>query len=290
MTRIRSNRSRVGGTHGLREVLGLTLSKHRLQGGLSKARSIVIWPEVVGPELSRMTRARTQQGNTLVVEVTDSSMAHFLTMQRGTFLRLLQEKLGDQSVTELRFSVGRVQAPAPAALPDVLPAPDQARAEAMTQHLPASASPELQRATLQAAQAITRARRWREQQGYAPCPVCGEPHRQQPCRACELTLQDPLVRRAAANLLRDPTLLAQLPATLGLSGTDAARYLALQQLLDQLDILALECVQSGGAAHYQDYLHQQATHYLQLWHRRSNLSRADWQALPVKARQVLESR
>lgn len=278
---------RLGGLHGLSDVLGLTLSKHRLQGGINKARSIVLWPQVVGPELARLTRARTQQGNTLVVEVRDSSMAHFLTMQRATFLKMLQAKLGDQSVTELRFTVGTPRAAAQTPLPEALPAPNQARAEALAAHLPPEASPELHRAALQAAQAITRARRWREQQGYAPCPVCGEPSKEQPCRACTLTLQDPLVRRAALALLRDPARLAALSGTLGDAGADAARYLALAQLAEQLDVLALECVQSGGAAQYQEYLRAQARKYLHL-HCRRIPTRADAQALPERVRQVLE--
>ena len=151
-------------------MLGTTLARHRLQGGVSRARSILLWPQVVGPELSRLTRARTQQGQTLVVEVRDSSMAHFLTLQRAAFLSRLQAQMGDQSVTELRFSVGRLNAHVPAPLPEVLPAPDRARARQL-----ARAAPEpLQEVAQRAAEAVTRARRWREQQGYAPCPVCGE--------------------------------------------------------------------------------------------------------------------
>lgn len=279
---------RVGGTHGLRDVLGLTLSKHRLQGGIRKARGIVLWPEIVGPELARMTRARTQEGTTLFVEVRDSNMAHFLTMQRATFISMLQEKLGDQSVTELRFSVGTLQQKAAAALPEPLPPPDQARAEALAAQLPPGASEDLQRVTLQAAQAITRARRWREQQGYAPCPVCGEPSRQRPCRACELNLQDPLVRRAAQGLLRDPASLQGLESRLGNSGADAARYLALQTLDDQLRGLVTECVRSAGDAVYTDFLRQQAESYLRLLLRRPTLQPSDWQALPVQVRGVLK--
>uniref|UniRef100_UPI0025D120BE DUF721 domain-containing protein n=1 Tax=Deinococcus sp. TaxID=47478 RepID=UPI0025D120BE len=195
---------RTGGSRGLRDVIGITLARHRLQGGLSKARSIILWPQVVGPELARLTRARTQQGNTLFIEVRDSSMAHFLTMQRSTFLSMLQEQLGDLSVTELRFSVGRLNTHVPVPLPEPLPAPDRARARQLARAAPES----LHDVALKAAEAVTRARRWREQQGYAPCEVCGEPSRLQPCRACTLNLDDPNVRRAALRLGRDAGLLA----------------------------------------------------------------------------------
>ncbi len=281
----RSGTRRTGGTRNLSDVLGTTLARHRLQGGVSRARSILLWPQVVGPELSRLTRARTQQGQTLVVEVRDSSMAHFLTLQRAAFLSRLQAQMGDQSVTELRFSVGRLNAHVPAPLPEVLPAPDRARARQL-----ARAAPEpLQEVAQRAAEAVTRARRWREQQGYAPCPVCREASKEQPCRACTLTLEDPNVKRAALRLLREPAGLGQLPPTLGDSGTDAARYLALGVLAEQLGVLALECVKSGHDNHYRAFLKEQAGHYLQLFHRRAKLTRADWNALPPQALDVLRA-
>jgi len=281
----RSSGPRLGGSRGLRDVLGTTLAKHRLQGGLAKARSIVLWPEVVGTDLARLTRARSQQGNTLMIEVRDSSLAHFLTLQRPAFLKLLQEKLGDQSVTELRFSVGRLNTYTPAPLPEALPAPDRARARELAQAAPES----LRGAALKAAEAVTRARRWREQQGYAPCPVCGEPSREQPCRACHLTLADPNVKRAALRLARDPAYLGGLSDTLGHSGADAARFLALAGLAERIDGLALECVQAGHDEHYRAYLKEQATSYLKLHHRRTRLSKADWKALPERALAVLQA-
>jgi predicted nucleic acid-binding Zn ribbon protein len=276
---------RTGGTRGLRDVIGITLARNRLQGGLARARSIILWPQVVGPELAKLTRARTQQGNTLFVEVRDSSMAHFLTMQRATFLSMLQEQLGDLSVTELRFSVGRLNAHVPVPLPEPLPAPDRARARKLASSAPES----LHDVALKAAEAVTRARRWREQQGYAPCEVCTEPSREQPCRACALTLEDPNVKRAALRLGRDSSLLKTLPEELGNSGTDAARHLALGALAEQMGVLAIECVRSGGEDHYREFLKQQATQYLKLHHRKSKLLRADWEALPEQALQVLKA-
>lgn len=279
------NSHRSGKTRDLREVMGSTLSQYRLQQGMSRARSIILWPEVVGPDLARLTRARSQQGNTLFIEVRDSSMAHFLTMQRNIFLRILQEKLGDQSVTELRFSVGRLHQYVPAPLPEVLPAPDRARAEVLAGAAPAA----LHEVALRAAEAVTRARRWREQQGYGRCLVCREVSKDQPCHACQLTLADPNVKRAAQRLVRDTSGLQRLPEVLGLSGTDAACFLALQDLAQQLDILALECVQAGNDDWYRAFLKEQATVYLKLFHRRSSLTRSDWNALPAKPLEVLKA-
>ncbi len=252
-------RRRAGGPLNMGKLMGATLGTARIAKGVERARAILLWPSAVGPELARITRPRSQQGGTLYIEVRDSASAHHLTMQRQHLLGRLQELMGDESIRELRFSVGQIKkAPdAPRAAP--LPAPDRARARQLAQPVQ---DPELKQVVLRAAEAMTRARRWREEQGYRPCPVCGEPSAEVPCRACTLTLEDPNVRRAARALLRDPERLNALPDQIGNSGQQAARYLALEQLEDQLDLLALECVQSGSDSTYLSFLRAQAEVYL----------------------------
>lgn len=276
---------RTGGTRSVSELLGATLGTARLAKGVQRARAILAWPQAVGPEIARMTRPRSQQGGTLFVEVRDSATAHHLTLQRHHFLKSLNALLGEERVTEIRFSVGTLRSPAPAPRVAPLPAPDLARAQALVRNVDG----DLRDVALKAAEAITRARKWREEQGWRPCPVCGEASREQPCRPCALTLQDPNVRRAARTLTRTPERLAALPPLLGDSGANAARYIALGLLEEQLDLLALECVRSGGEEGYRAFLSQQAEVYLSLMHRRprSVLRREDRAALPERVRQVL---
>lgn len=282
-----SSSRRMGGPRNVSELLGATLGTARLSRGVQRARAILAWPQAVGPEIARLTRPRSQQGGTLFVEVRDSTTAHHLTLQRHHFLKRLNELLGEERVTEIRFSVGSVRAPAPVPQAPPLPAPDRERARELVRDV----GGDLKDVALQAAEAITRARKWREAQGWRPCPVCGEASREQPCRACQLTLEDPNVKRAARTLTRAPERLADLPALLGDSGTNAARCIALRQLTEQLDLLALECVRSGGEDGYRAFLAQQAEVYLALTHRkpRAALKREDRAALPERVRQVLEA-
>jgi predicted nucleic acid-binding Zn ribbon protein len=276
---------RTGSTHSMRGLLGETLAKRGLKLGVNRARSVLMWPKVVGPELARITRARNQHGATLFVEARDSAQAHHLTMQRHHVLARLQIAMGDESVTELRFVVGTLPPEAVVVLQDALPPPDRVRARELAQDVP----DHLKGAAVRAAEAITRARKWREQQGYSPCPVCGEATPDQPCRACTLTLQDPAVRRASPLLARDPRLLVTLPETLGDSGTRAARHLALEVLRDQMELLALECVRSGGEVFYREYLGEQARLFLAISLRRTQapLTRANMKLLPERVQQVL---
>lgn len=281
---------RTGGSLEMGRLMGATLASARLGRGVERARALLLWPQAVGPELARMTRPRSQQGGTLYVEVRDSAVAHHLTMQRHHLLKSLNAAMGDQSVTELRFSVGHIKkAPdAPRAAP--LPPPDRAKAQKLVAEI---TNPELQGVALKAAEAMTRARRWREEQGWRPCPVCAEPSAdagpQQPCRACTLTLEDPNVKRAARQLLKTPEQVTSLAGTLGDSGKNAAKYLALDVLESQLELLAAECVGSGGVGEYLEFLRTQARVYLgiKLEKSPSSLTRADRQQLPERVARVL---
>ncbi|WP_425148081.1 DUF721 domain-containing protein [Deinococcus sp.] len=276
---------RTGQAHDIRALLGHTLKSRGLRLGVSRARSIMLWPQVVGSELSRLTRARNQHGHTLYIEARDSAQAHHLSMQRHHFLAKLQQMMGDESVTELRFVVGTLPPEAHPVQPEALPAPDRIRARELVREVPA----DLKDVAQQAAEAITRARRWREQQGYRPCPVCGEASPAQPCRACTLTLEDPNVLRAAPKLARAPALLSSLPESLGDSGAAAARHLALNLLNEQMELLALECVRSGGAVYYRDYLSEQARLFLSLSFAKEHvrLTQATLRLLPERVRTVL---
>ncbi|WP_370633939.1 DUF721 domain-containing protein [Deinococcus sp. RIT780] len=282
---------RLSGPRAIGELMGATLGTARIARGIERARAILLWPQAVGPEIARLTRPRTQQGGTLFVEVRDSATAHHLSMQRHHFLKALNALMPDQPISEIRFSVGSVREPVTAPPPAPLPAPDRARARQLVEGVQSERSPDLRGAALRAAEAITRARRWREEQGWRPCPVCGEASREQPCRACALTLEDPNVRRAARLLQRWPEKLPDLGATLGDSGAGAARFLALRQLEGQLDLLALECVRSGHEDGYREFLAQQADVFmaLTLGRTRAQLRPSDRSVLPDSARSVLNA-
>ncbi|AFZ65964.1 DciA family protein [Deinococcus peraridilitoris] len=280
-------RRRTGGTRDWRLLLSQTLSRNRLARGVARARAVLLWPEVVGPELARLTRARAQQGRVLFVEAQDSVLANFLTMQRHVFLDRLQAKLGDDSVGELRFAVGTWNHPEEVRPPEPLPPPDKARAAELVEHVPEG----VRESALRAAEAITRARLWRERQGWDRCPVCGTPSRSLPCLPCHNLLKEAQVQQGARILARTPEAYSPLTQEIAESGAEAARFLALNTLSEQLEILALECVKEGGSGEYRVFLYTQAEIWLSLQLRkpRSLLTRTDWRELPERPRAVLSA-
>lgn len=278
---------RTGGTRDWRELLSQTLRRNRLAYGVERARALLVWPEVVGPELARLTRARSVQGGVLFVEAQDAVLANFLTMQRHVFLERLQAKLGDQSVTELRFSMGTFKRATEPRASEPLPPADRARAEQMVRDVPET----LRDSALRAAEAVERARLWRERQGWPPCPVCGVPSRHSTCLACQSLLDTPSIQAAARALAREPERYSALLEQVGETGIDAARHLALGTVAEQMEALAVECAGSGGVSEYVEFLRAQAEVWLALYHRkpRASLRRPDWKALPERPRQVLSA-
>lgn len=296
-TRARSG-SREGDFRSVGDLMQATLGKNRLGYGVRRAQALLLWPQAVGPEVARLTRARSFQFGTLHVEARDSAVAHHLSMQRHHFQNRLNELLSRSTVpgqppelvTEIRFGTGFLQedegraATPPLLLPPLAPA-EQAKAAAVAE----SAGDNLREVAQRAAEAVARRRRWREQQGWRACPVCGEPSSHSPCRPCERLLSDPLIRRAAAEVVRQPLTLLGLEVRLGPAGEQAAQYLAVQQLRERLHLLALECVAAGGAEPYREFLEEQCAHLLAVMHHKSpaEVTAADYSQLPEQVRAVL---
>lgn len=249
---------------GMEQLIGAVFAKYRMGVQVQRARVWMMWPQAVGSELSKLTRVRSLKDKTLYIEVGDSSTAHHLTMQRHHFLKKLQEVIGDDSVTELRFVVGVLPAIPKEPEPEPLPPPDEARAQELVSDV-GELSPQLYQSALALAQSLTQKQRWREQQGWKSCPVCAihspEVTDQTLCRECTRAQQDPFVQRAALQLERHPEDWKTLTQDLSLMGQEVALYQAKKTLEARLQILALECISDDE---YLEFLKEQSRIYLSL--------------------------
>ena len=214
------------------ELLGQLLRRYKLEAGLRRGRVLALWPEVAGEMLARLTEPLKLERGELLVRAESAALAHQLTYQREEFVRRYAARLGEGTVTNVRFVTGRpkvvetASAPPPAPEPVALPPELARKLEAWTRAVPE----ELQGAVERAGRAVLAAQLAREGDACAICARAGEPT---PCRYCAALLEDPLVRRAARRIEREPE--AEL-----LEGDllAAARWLAAERLREQIEELA----------------------------------------------------
>jgi hypothetical protein len=94
------------------------LQRFSAPGGLPAV--LEVWPEAVGPEISRNAwPARIARDGTLHVATSSSAWAFELSQLAPDVLEKLGDRLGDAAPGALRFAPGRLPEPAPSAIDDV---------------------------------------------------------------------------------------------------------------------------------------------------------------------------
>lgn len=221
------------------ELLGQLLKRYKLEAGLRRGRVLALWPRVAGEMLARLTEPVKLERGELLVRAESAALAHQLTYQREEFVRRYANQLGPGVVTNVRFISGRLRN-------GTEPGEAQPRSEAKPLELPlelarklenwSSAVPaELRTAVERAGRAVLAAQLER---GGNVCAICGRFGEDTPCTFCASLLEDPLVRRAARRLEREPgaePLAGDLLA--------AARWLAAERLRAQIEDLAPRVVE-----------------------------------------------
>ncbi|GIW25385.1 DUF721 domain-containing protein [Meiothermus sp.] len=233
------------------EIIAQILRQKGLSAGVRRGRVLALWPEIAGPALSELTEAERLEDGVLFVRVADSVVAHQLTYLREEFLRRYQEKLPGL-VAELRFVVGAEKKTRPKSKPPP-PPPLSLEEEAHLRKLAERSPEDLRGAILRAGKAVLQKQK---ENPHPPCPICGAPSPQHPCKPCHQLLSEPAVRREAGRLSRFP-----LKPRLEGNPLQAARYLAQQKLEAQLRDLLPQVIQQPELM---PILQDTARRYLQL--------------------------
>lgn len=233
------------------EIVAKFLRQKGLSAGIRRGRALMLWPEIAGPALSELTEAERLEDGVLLVRVADSVVAHQLTYLREEFIRRYQEKQPGL-VRELRFVVGAEKKARPKSKPAVLPKlnPEE---ESRLQKLAQRSPQDLQEVILRAGRAVLQRQK---ENPHPPCPICGGPSREHPCKPCQTLLAAPAVQREAGRLIRFP-----LKTRLEGEPLQAARYLAQQKLEAQLRDLLPQVIQQPELM---PILQDTARRYLQL--------------------------
>lgn len=177
----------------LARVLEDTLRRLDLTDAALEAKAILLWSEVVGPQLAKVSEPKTFSNGTLVITVRSSAWNQELTFQKSSILQRYRERLGKFFVRDLRFVVGTVGATSPQAAHT--PPEEEVRRirlprEEVEEIARASAcdDPELGQAIRRALTREAQLRHWRLEHGARECTQCGAAHRTPHaiCPACRL--------------------------------------------------------------------------------------------------------
>lgn len=91
----------------VKNIKELILRNLRIQGletPLLQKRLIEAWPIVAGEAISRYTGSVTIRNQTLYVHLTSPALRADLSMQRKEFVKRLNEHVGNQVITDIRFN------------------------------------------------------------------------------------------------------------------------------------------------------------------------------------------
>jgi len=84
-------------------VLSNVLEKHGLSEQVQRMEVLELWPEIVGEQLAKVTRAKRVEDVVLFVEVRNSAWMMELSMMTGDFLSRVNERLGDVPLERIVF-------------------------------------------------------------------------------------------------------------------------------------------------------------------------------------------
>ena len=220
------------------ELLGQLLKRYKLEAGLRRGRVLSLWPEIAGEMLARLTEPLRLERGELLVRAESAALAHQLTYQREEFVRRYANQLGEGVVKNVRFIAGRLgereeveEAPEPKPEPVALPLELARKLENWKNEVPS----ELQPAVEKAGRALLAAQL--QVDSEMVCPICERPSQDIPCRYCQNLLVEPLVRRAARELEKNP-----LAEPLAGDLLAAARWLASERLQEQIEDLTPQVI------------------------------------------------
>jgi hypothetical protein len=85
------------------EALPRALTSLGISRRTREAQALWLWPQLVGPDLARESRAVKLTGGTLWVTASSTPLAHQLHLERGGLIDRLNLMIGARAVREIRI-------------------------------------------------------------------------------------------------------------------------------------------------------------------------------------------
>ena len=88
----------------VKELILKTLREQGLETPLLQKRLMEAWPVVAGEAISRYTGSVSIRNQTLYVYLTSPALRADLSMQRSEYVKRLNDYVGSQVITDIRFN------------------------------------------------------------------------------------------------------------------------------------------------------------------------------------------
>lgn len=88
----------------IKELILRNLRAQGLETPLLQKRLIEAWPVIAGEAIARYTGSVTIRNQTLYVHLTSPALRADLSMQRSDYVRRLNEYVGSQVISEIKFN------------------------------------------------------------------------------------------------------------------------------------------------------------------------------------------
>lgn len=85
------------------------LEEHGVLRQVQRAGVLDVWPELVGEHIARVTRARSVDDATLIVEVRNSAWLMELNMMKGDFLLRVNERMKETPLEKIVFVLAETE-------------------------------------------------------------------------------------------------------------------------------------------------------------------------------------
>lgn len=85
------------------DVLRLTIQECNMTDKLNEQRAIALWPLIIGEHLASRCGRPTVRDKVMYVPVNTAPLRQELTMNRSSLIRIINDKIGRQVLTEIRF-------------------------------------------------------------------------------------------------------------------------------------------------------------------------------------------
>ncbi len=90
-------------TQPIADVIRRFLRQEGIETPLAEHRAVALWPEIAGPQVSRVTRRVWLRNSTLYVKISNPALRQDLMMGRTLLARRLNERVGSQVVGQIVF-------------------------------------------------------------------------------------------------------------------------------------------------------------------------------------------